>query len=108
MELWDEQRQVVAPLFPSGKSGSGLRGRPRRDNREVLEGIHRVLRTGARWKVGRFFAWLFQCRRVVTRGEYRLAPLRGFVHVACLLILRRHSCDPLQPLAPAIVQRHDA
>ncbi len=50
MELTDEQWRVVEPLFPTGKSGAGKQGRPRRGNREVLEGILWVLRTGARWK----------------------------------------------------------
>ncbi len=50
MELTDEQWSVIEPLFPAGKSGAGNRGRPRRGNREVLEGILWVLRTGARWK----------------------------------------------------------
>ncbi len=50
MELTDEQWSVIEPLFAAGKSGAGNRGRPRRGNREVLEGILWVLRTGARWK----------------------------------------------------------
>ncbi len=50
MELSDAQWEVIAPMFPVGLSGPGLKGRPRRGNREVLEGLLWVLRTGARWK----------------------------------------------------------
>lgn len=44
--LSDEQWEKIAPLLPELKS----RGRPWRSNREVLEGILWVLRSGARWQ----------------------------------------------------------
>ena len=50
MELSDKQIEIIAPLLLAGKSGSGFKGRPRRNNREVLEGFLWILRTGARWK----------------------------------------------------------
>ena len=50
MELTDAQWAVIGPLLSNGKSGPGRRGRPQRDNREVLSGILWILRTGARWK----------------------------------------------------------
>lgn len=50
MELSDAQWEILVPLLPKGKSGPGRKGRPRRNNREVLEGILWILRTGARWK----------------------------------------------------------
>lgn len=49
MELTDEQWSAIAPQLPSGKSGPGKRGRPRKDDRAILEGILWILRTGARW-----------------------------------------------------------
>ena len=48
MELTDEQWAVLAPLIPEPRREDG-RGRPRRANREVLDGIMWVLRTGAQW-----------------------------------------------------------
>lgn len=50
MELTDIQWAILEPLLPKGRSGSGKKGRPRRDNRRILEGILWILRTGARWK----------------------------------------------------------
>ena len=50
MELTDKQWEFIEPLLPKARSGPGKKGRPRRNNREVLEGILWILRTGARWK----------------------------------------------------------
>ena len=47
MKLSDTQWETIRPHFVSDKKG---RGRPRRDERQVLEGILWVLRKGARWK----------------------------------------------------------
>lgn len=44
----DEQWQKLEPLLPKPKPGRV--GRPPSDNREVLEGILWVLKTGARWR----------------------------------------------------------
>ena len=44
--LSDDQWLKVAPLLPKLTS----RGRPWRDNREVLEGILWILHSGARWQ----------------------------------------------------------
>jgi transposase len=43
-----------------------------------------------RWKIERLFAWLQQCRRLVTRYERRAANFFGFVQLACITILLRH------------------
>lgn len=50
MKLTDEQWERIAPLLPPGKSGPGKKGRPRRHDREILDGILWILRTGAPWK----------------------------------------------------------
>ena len=44
--LTDEQWRRIEPLLPKRES----RGRPWADNRQVLEGILWVLKTGARWR----------------------------------------------------------
>ena len=50
MELTDKQWEIIEPLIPEGLSGPGRKGRPRRDNREVLDALLWILRTGAPWK----------------------------------------------------------
>jgi transposase len=45
-ELSDRQWEVVLPLIPP----RGRMGRPRADDRRVLNGILWVLKTGARWQ----------------------------------------------------------
>ena len=46
--LNDRQWQKIKPLLPKARRGG--RGRPRADERQVLEGILWVLRSGARWR----------------------------------------------------------
>ena len=48
MELSDKEWETIEPLLP--ELPSGKRGRPWRGNREVLEGILWVMRTGAPWR----------------------------------------------------------
>ncbi len=45
-ELSDEQWHLLEPLLPQPEV---VRGRPRRDDREVFNGILWILRSGARW-----------------------------------------------------------
>ncbi len=47
MDLTDEQWEMIKPLIPGPPKRPDGRGRPRRDNREILNGILWVLRTGA-------------------------------------------------------------
>jgi len=49
-ELTDEQWAIIEPLIPPLPRRPDGRGRPWKDNREVLNGILWVLRSGARWK----------------------------------------------------------
>jgi transposase len=46
-ELTDEQWRCLEPLLPPLRQG---RGRPRADDRNTLNGIFHVLRTGCRWE----------------------------------------------------------
>lgn len=45
-ELTDDQWEVIRPLIPA----QGRMGRPRADDRQVLNGILHVLKSGCRWK----------------------------------------------------------
>ena len=49
MDLTDEQWAVVEPLLPKPVKRADGKGRPRVDNRTILNGILWVMRTGAPW-----------------------------------------------------------
>jgi transposase len=49
MDLKDEQWAVVEPLLPKVERRADGKGRPRVDDRAILNGILWVLRTGAPW-----------------------------------------------------------
>ena len=49
-ELSDEQWEIVVGLLPKMQCRSDGRGRPPRDEREVMNGILWILRSGARWQ----------------------------------------------------------
>jgi len=59
------------------------RGRTRTQDGRSLRRARR------RWKVERFFAWLHNSRRVVTRWERHVANYLGMVQLACAQILLR-------------------
>lgn len=46
-------------------------------------------RARRRWKVERFFAWLHNSRRVVTRWERKVENYLGMVQLACARMLLR-------------------
>ncbi len=48
-----------------------------------------------RWHVERLFAWLFRCRRLVTRWETSAANFLGFLQLACARLLWRRLWDAL-------------
>jgi len=50
MELTDEQWGILEPLIPVKEPREDGKGWPRTNNREVLNGILWVLRTGAAWQ----------------------------------------------------------
>lgn len=49
-ELTDEEWDLVSKVLPKGKSGEGKRGRPREDERKLLNGLFWILRSGAPWR----------------------------------------------------------
>ena len=49
MDLTDEQWTVVQPLIPVPAKRADGRGRPRIDDRKILNGILWIMRTGAQW-----------------------------------------------------------
>lgn len=49
-ELSEEEWLLIAPFLPDPKSGPGKPGRPPRPNRQVLNGMLWLLRTGAPWR----------------------------------------------------------
>lgn len=49
MDLTNEQWELLAPLIPEPLRRPDGKGRPRREPREVLNGILWILRTGAQW-----------------------------------------------------------
>ena len=49
-DLTEEQWGLIAPLIPTPPRRPDGRGRPWRANREVLNGILGILRSGARWQ----------------------------------------------------------
>lgn len=50
MDLTDEQWALVQPLIPQPPKRADGRGRPRIDDRQILNGILWIMRTGAPWK----------------------------------------------------------
>lgn len=50
MDIKDEQWAIVRPLLPKPVTRADGRGRPRVNDREILNGILWILRTGARWQ----------------------------------------------------------
>jgi transposase len=63
---------------------------PNRSNRSRTQDGRHLRRYKRRWKVERFFAWLFAFRRLVVRYEHHARNFLGFLHLACALILLRH------------------
>jgi transposase len=49
-ELNDKQWEIIEPLIPAVPTREDGKGRPRKDDRQVLNGILWILRSGARWQ----------------------------------------------------------
>jgi transposase len=64
---------------------------PHLSNRKTKWQDGRTLRRyKRRWKVERFFAWLYNFRRLTTRWERWADNFAGFLHLASIIILLRH------------------
>ena len=50
MELTDKQWEVIQPFIPEHPPRPDRRGRPRADDRQVMNGIFWIMRTGAAWQ----------------------------------------------------------
>jgi len=50
MDLKGEQWEIIKPLLPKATKRADGRGRPRVNDRGILNGILWILRTGARWQ----------------------------------------------------------
>ena len=93
----DPQRLIGDRAYDSDALDARLRERnveliaPHRSNRRTQTQDGRPLRRcRRRWKVERFFAWLQNFRRIVTRWEYHADNFLGFVQLGCVVILLRH------------------
>jgi transposase len=60
-----------------------------RRGRAKTQGGRPLRRAKRRWKIERLFAWLHNCRRVVTRWERHVGNYLGMVQPACARILLR-------------------
>jgi transposase len=65
---------------------------PHKDNRikpptQDGRSLRRYVR---RWKVERFFAWLYNYRRIITRFEFHATNFLAFVHLGCMMILMKN------------------
>lgn len=65
---------------------------PHRRNRKrkSLQDGRSLRRYKRRWKVERFFSWLFNSRRTVVRYERHALNYEGFIHLACAKMILRH------------------
>jgi transposase len=63
---------------------------PNRRNRKVMtQDLRPMRRYKRRWKVERFFAWLGNFRRLVTRYERHADNYRALLELACAIIMLR-------------------
>ena len=50
MDLTEKQWSFIQPLLPKHRQREDGKGRPRQDDRQILQGILWILKTGARWQ----------------------------------------------------------
>jgi transposase len=73
MNLTDEQWQGIKPLIPTPAKRPDRRGRPQRDDREILNGILWIMRTDAQWKD--FTERRSHTRRAIDASRNGVAPV---------------------------------
>ena len=96
-ELRKEQWERVEKLLPAERTGK--RGRPRKDDRSMLNGMLWIVRSGAQWRelpeaygpwqsvVECFFQKLKWFRRIATRYDKLDVSFLAFVYIAAIAIL---------------------
>jgi len=64
---------------------------PHKKNRKkaATQDGRKLRRYKRRWKVERFFAWLYNFRRTVVRYEYKSQNYKAFIQLASIIILLR-------------------
>jgi transposase len=64
---------------------------PHRENRKKpkTQDGRKLRRYKRRWKIERFFAWVYNFRRIVVRWDYHLENYLGFIQLTCIIILLR-------------------
>ena len=92
-ELTDEQWELLGPLLPELPRRGDGRGRPWRSQREVLDGVLWILRSGARWQdlPGRFPPYQTCHRRY--QGWVRSGALRDILEVLAEDLRERGQID---------------
>ena len=77
---------------PAHDAGTGIEMiAANRQGRAKTQDGRPLRRAKRRWKIERLFAWLHNCRRVVTRWEHYVGNYLGMVQLACARILLRAS-----------------
>jgi transposase len=84
MDLTDEQWQLVKSHLPEPPKRPDGRGRPRVNDRVILNGIHWIMRTGAPWKAmpGRYPSYQTCHRRVqawVRAGVFEMTSIHKLI-----------------------------
>lgn len=92
------KRLIADRAYDSDRLRSTLKKRgvelicPHRSNRKrkPTQDGRKLRRYRKRWKVERFFAWMFNYRRTVVRYEHTFKNYLGFVQLAAILILSNY------------------
>lgn len=98
---------TFVPASPERLIGDGAYDSNKLDETLALQGIdmiaphksncvnktqdgRKLRRYKRRWKVERFFAWLYNFRHLVVRYDHKPQNYLAFVQLACIFILLRH------------------